>query len=323
MNVALINERTRKPVATQVEIAATRRTRRRGLLGRNGLDEASAMLLAPCAAVHTAGMRFAIDVVFVDRQGYAVKVVRNLRPWRIALAAGGRAVIEMAAGSLAWGQVLPGDRLFLAPTASMATPEAGAAAAAAGIAPVDGSGSGSHREPVEASTPVAKAPIALRRHGILSGLRDTAGTSMLEAAIITPLLLLLTLSIVDFGALFYVYLALENGVSQASRFAVTGNLLDDPLHPGTNLSRDSSIKLAMRQATPTLTIPDSAFAFSSMPVGGSAWTSGSSGGPNEIAKVSVSYTWRFFNPMLWAFFTGGQITLNVESSMKNEGAPPS
>ena len=45
---------------------------------------------------------------------------------------------------------------------------------------------------------------------------------MLEAAIITPLLLLLTFSIVDFGALFYVYLALENGVSQATRYGVTG-----------------------------------------------------------------------------------------------------
>ena len=54
MGVALINERTREPVATPVELAATRTTRRRGLLGRDGLDEAAAMMLAPCAAVHTA-----------------------------------------------------------------------------------------------------------------------------------------------------------------------------------------------------------------------------------------------------------------------------
>ena len=120
MDVALINERTCQPVATMVEIAATRTTRRRGLLGRDRLAEASAMLLAPCAAVHTAGMRFPIDVVFVDRQGYAVKVVRNLQPWRIALATSGRVVIEMAAGSLRWGQVLVGDRLYLAPASAMA-----------------------------------------------------------------------------------------------------------------------------------------------------------------------------------------------------------
>lgn len=120
MNVALMNERTRQPVATSVEIAATRQSRRRGLLGRQGLAEAAAMLLAPCAAVHTVGMRFAIDVVFVDRQGYAVKVVRGLRPWRIALASGARAVIEMPAGSLGGEQVQPGDRLYLTP-ASAAT----------------------------------------------------------------------------------------------------------------------------------------------------------------------------------------------------------
>jgi hypothetical protein len=153
-------------------------------------------------------------------------------------------------------------------------------------------------------------------------LRDTSATSALEAAIITPLLLLLTLSIIDFGALFYVYLALENGVSQATRYGVTGNLMSDPAHPGLFLSRDESIKLAMRQATPTLTIPDAAFSFSHLAAGGAAW-SGGSGGPNELAKVSVGYSWQFINPMLWPFFPGGQITLNVESAMKNEGAPPS
>jgi uncharacterized membrane protein (UPF0127 family) len=117
MIVALMNERTRQPVASSVEIAATRKQRRRGLLGRDRLDETTAMILAPCTAVHTAGMRFAIDVVFADRQGYAMKVVRDLRPWRIAMAAGARFVIEMPAGTLRWGQVLPGDRLYLAPAA--------------------------------------------------------------------------------------------------------------------------------------------------------------------------------------------------------------
>lgn len=118
MPVALMNERTRERVAAAVEIAATRQTRRRGLLGRDRLEESSAMLLAPCTAVHTVGMRFAIDVVFVDRQGYAVKVVRGLRPWRIALAAGARAVVELPAGSLGWGRVLPGDRLYLIPASA-------------------------------------------------------------------------------------------------------------------------------------------------------------------------------------------------------------
>jgi hypothetical protein len=121
---------------------------------------------------------------------------------------------------------------------------------------------------------------------------------MMEAAIITPLLLLLTFSIVDFGAVFYVYLALENGVSQATRFAITGELKDDPANPGTPLDRVGSVKLAMRQATPTLTIPDSAFTFQSRAsTPGGAWAGGV-GGPNDIGKVTIAYRWNLFDASL-------------------------
>lgn len=151
----------------------------------------------------------------------------------------------------------------------------------------------------------------LRRFG------GSEGNTLVEAAIITPLLVLLTFSIVDFGALFYVYLALENGASQATRYAVTGNLMDDPLNPGTPLSREESIKAAMRQATPSLTISDSAFTFMHSPPGGTTWLSGT-GGPGDIEKLTVDYDWQLFNPMLWPFFPNGQIHLTVDSAMKNE-----
>jgi TadE-like protein len=147
--------------------------------------------------------------------------------------------------------------------------------------------------------------------------RDSRATNLLEAAIITPLLVMLTFSIVDFGALFYVYLALENGVSQASRYGVTGNLMDDPLNPGTPLNRVDSIKAAMRQATPTLTLPDSAFTFHNMPVGGSTWVAGT-GAPGAIEKVTVDYTWDILTPIMRPFFTNGQIHFTVDSAMKNE-----
>jgi Flp pilus assembly protein TadG len=154
-------------------------------------------------------------------------------------------------------------------------------------------------------------------HRVLRRCRDSAGNTMLEAALITPLLLLLTLSIIDFGAMFYVYLSLENGASQATRDGITGQLRETPARPGTMLARGPSIRLAMRQATPTLTIDDSAFAFSNMPVGGSAFVAGT-GGPGAVEKLTVTYTWKFFNPMMALFFPGGQILLTVDSTMKNE-----
>lgn len=148
-------------------------------------------------------------------------------------------------------------------------------------------------------------------------LSDCTGVNMLEAAIITPLLLLLTFAVVDFASIFYVYLALENGVSQATRLAVTGRTLDDPLNPGTSLNRADSIKLAMRQATPTLTIPDGDFSFYFKSPGASSWSSGV-GGPGDIGKVSVNYTWNIMTPLLRPFFTNGQVQFTVESAMKNE-----
>jgi hypothetical protein len=133
---------------------------------------------------------------------------------------------------------------------------------------------------------------------------------MLEAAIITPLLLLITFAIVDFAAILYVFLALENGVSQASRYGITGTAMSGQ-------TRQNSIMLAMRQATPTLTITDAQFSFGHLPVGGSAWINGI-GGPRDIDKVTVDYTWQLMTPLLRPFFTNGQIRFRVESAMKNE-----
>lgn len=148
--------------------------------------------------------------------------------------------------------------------------------------------------------------------------RSERGNSLLEVAIIMPLLLLLTFGIMEFSSVFYVYLALENGVSQATRFAVTGATLENPANPGEELSREGSIREAMRQATPTLTIDDGAFSFQHMSPGGAGWTGGA-GGPSDIEKVSVDYTWTFMTPWISPFFPGGEINLHVDSTMKNEG----
>jgi Flp pilus assembly protein TadG len=132
---------------------------------------------------------------------------------------------------------------------------------------------------------------------------------------ITPLLVLLTFSIVDFAGVFYAYLALENGVSQATRYGITGNVMSSP--SGTAMSRVESIKTAMRQATPTLTIDDAAFTFAHLRPGSTSWAGGT-GGPDDIAKVTVSYPWTFWTPVMRPFFTNGRITLTVDSAMKNE-----
>jgi uncharacterized protein len=108
---ALQSAQTGRVLATRIEMALDSRNRRRGLLGRDRLEPDSVMIIAPCNGVHTFFMRFAIDVVFVDRGGTVLKVFHGLRPWRIGVSLRAFAALELAAGGAANPAIAPGDRL--------------------------------------------------------------------------------------------------------------------------------------------------------------------------------------------------------------------
>ena len=96
-------------VLASLQKADGRRARRRGLLGRTELS--GALLIAPARAVHTIGMKFTIDVAFLDADGTVVDMV-TMRPHRIGrprLAA--RSVIEAEAGAFGRWVLRTGDRL--------------------------------------------------------------------------------------------------------------------------------------------------------------------------------------------------------------------
>ncbi|HYY65366.1 MAG TPA: DUF192 domain-containing protein [Gaiellaceae bacterium] len=88
-------------------------TRMRGLLGRNGLETGEGLLLRPASSIHMLFMRFAIDVVFVARDGAVVKIASNVRPWRIAGARGAKLALELPAGEAERRGIGVGDRLDL------------------------------------------------------------------------------------------------------------------------------------------------------------------------------------------------------------------
>lgn len=109
----LSNARTGVVLANRIEAAFDRTTRNRGLLGRDGLDAGSALILAPCQSIHTWFMRFPIDVAFVRRDGRIVKAVADLRAWRLAASFRAFAAIELPAGVLASTDTRAGDELRL------------------------------------------------------------------------------------------------------------------------------------------------------------------------------------------------------------------
>jgi uncharacterized membrane protein (UPF0127 family) len=89
-------------VLASADVADSGAERRRGLLGRDGLE--GALVLRPCRWIHTIGMRFPIDVAYLDERGVVVKTMQMHRHrvgvpvWRA------RQVIEAEAGAFArWG----------------------------------------------------------------------------------------------------------------------------------------------------------------------------------------------------------------------------
>jgi uncharacterized membrane protein (UPF0127 family) len=79
-------------------VARSFRDRLFGLMGVRALPAGCALLFPGCDSVHTAWMRVAIDVVFLDDAGGVLAVRRGLRPWRVARCRGAAAVLECPAG---------------------------------------------------------------------------------------------------------------------------------------------------------------------------------------------------------------------------------
>ena len=100
-------------IGAKVAVADTWWRRLVGLLGRSRLEREEGMLLLRCGAVHTAWMRFAIDVAFLDAEGTVVHSISALPPWRVGH--GGRGAVhalELPAGSLDASGTVPGVRLI-------------------------------------------------------------------------------------------------------------------------------------------------------------------------------------------------------------------
>ena len=111
---ALLIASTRAPLATDAVVARTWRARAQGLLGRTSLPAREALIFPRCRAIHTVGMRFPIDIIFVDRRWRVVAVRAHVPPGR-PLVASWRAwgAIEMASGAVARAHLRLGDRLEL------------------------------------------------------------------------------------------------------------------------------------------------------------------------------------------------------------------
>ena len=111
--MVLRNDRTGQVVAATLEPAFDSASRKRGLLGRDGLPSGHALIIAPSNMVHTFFMRFNIDILIASRDGKVVKAAANVPARRIVGSWRGFAVVEMAAGAVSASNTRVGDRISL------------------------------------------------------------------------------------------------------------------------------------------------------------------------------------------------------------------
>ena len=95
--------------------ATTVLSRMKGLLGKNSLNEGEGLLIKPCKVVHTFGMKFPIDVIFLDNNNFVIAVSKELPPNRLTpVYMRAAAVIELPAGTLEATTTAVGNQLEIA-----------------------------------------------------------------------------------------------------------------------------------------------------------------------------------------------------------------
>jgi uncharacterized protein len=101
---------TRQTVlASNLEVADTAAKRNKGLLGRKGLAAGEGLWIVPCESVHTVGMQFPIDLVYLNRSHRIQKTRSNVRPWRISACLSAHSILELPSGTIRDTQSCPGD----------------------------------------------------------------------------------------------------------------------------------------------------------------------------------------------------------------------
>jgi uncharacterized protein len=100
-------------LADSAEIADRGAARRKGLLGRAELRPGEGLWIVPCESVHTIGMQFAIDLVYLDRNKRVKKVRRRVVPLRMSACLMAHSVLELPPGTIERTETKAGDQLQL------------------------------------------------------------------------------------------------------------------------------------------------------------------------------------------------------------------
>ncbi|HEY1239112.1 MAG TPA: DUF192 domain-containing protein [Bryobacteraceae bacterium] len=115
MPIRVRNQTRNTVLATRAEVADTSAKRRTGLLKHQRLEPGEGLWIIPCESVHTFFMKFAIDLVYLDKNKKVRKVRHAVPPWRISACFTADSILELPAGSVKETGTQPGDQLSMEP----------------------------------------------------------------------------------------------------------------------------------------------------------------------------------------------------------------
>lgn len=111
MKLRVINQSRSIALAERADIADTSAKRRTGLLKHLKLESGEGLWIAPCEGIHTFGMKFPIDVLFLSKKKKVLKARANMARGRIALSLRAHSVLELPAGTIEASGTCVGDQL--------------------------------------------------------------------------------------------------------------------------------------------------------------------------------------------------------------------
>jgi len=111
LKLRVLNQSRNTVLGDCVGIADTSATRRTGLLKHSRLEPGEGLWIAPSEAVHTFGMKFPIDVLFLDKKRKVLKIRSDMVRSRMAICWRAHSVLELPSGTAAAMKTVPGDQL--------------------------------------------------------------------------------------------------------------------------------------------------------------------------------------------------------------------
>ena len=115
MKITVHNQTRNTVLATAADVADTSAKRRTGLLKHKGLAPGDGLWIKPCESVHTFFMKFAIDLVYLDKQMKVRKVRHAVPPWRLSACLTAHSILELPAGTAQRTLTQRGDQLAVEP----------------------------------------------------------------------------------------------------------------------------------------------------------------------------------------------------------------